>query len=274
MQLYLFKGLLISFYLFAFPSIAAKVIFVADHLTPEGDLPKGEIAANVLRKLKQQIIGQIEISYLGVNRENEWKILQSNDDVCVYNRIKTPEREKDATFTVNPIVVFPPPRLIVFGKESVPNSLSLASAIDDYNLQLGRAEGRSYGSQLDKAIELYKMQMIPIIGKHSTTRLKSIFLQQKLDAIIEYVNVFKENLPEDITLPKVTFHQLEEAKAFVYGYIACAKSAAGNKTITAINNALESQVIQAYILEEHRRYFPAAEHSFIESALRERYNTE
>ncbi|PKF53968.1 hypothetical protein CW748_17340 [Alteromonadales bacterium alter-6D02] len=73
-------------------------------------------------------------------------------------------------------------------------------------------------------------------------RLREMFMQGKLDAIIEYSAVLLHDENINIPIEHLSFHQLSNAKEFIYGYIACSLSINAMNYQRAVSTLLEVHV--------------------------------
>lgn len=117
-----------------------------------------------------------------------------------------------------------------------------------HGLKIGIIESRSYGNKLDKQISNFKSKLIVISGEDSAQSLRKMFLQKKIDAIIEYESVFSYENKKTITLTYFNFHRINNTDNFVFGYISCSKSDQGEKAITNFNKILNDKAFETQIL--------------------------
>ena len=123
-----------------------QVIFVSDELA-SGDNLIG--ASLVIEKLRQVLTNQLQFSYIKASRKREWRELTQNNNVCLFNKIKTPVREQDAHFSSLPIQIFPPNQLIVLDNDVLSPAMTIQQAIEVYNLNIAIQASRSYGEDTD-----------------------------------------------------------------------------------------------------------------------------
>lgn len=259
------KGVQITLFLshflfFIFSSHASiKIEIVSDNLSTPEVSKKDDIGYHIFNKIKQNVLNEIEMSFKQSRREWEWLLLQRNDNVCLYNKIVTAERQQSSKYSKYPIIAFPSNRLILHKKDVFPEVVSLKEIIHDAKLQIGYVEGRSYGEVIDRQIEKYKAQMIAISGNFSTDRLREIFSDNKIDGLIGYTLSFKKDLDHTKPSVQISTHQILNTKPFIYGYIACSDSDIGKKAIKFFDEAILKKGVQEYIIAEHLRVFPSVE---------------
>ncbi|ATC97003.1 hypothetical protein [Pseudoalteromonas tunicata] len=238
--------------------IVSDVLRIEPHVKPEMNF-------STLLFLNQQMHPQFNISFIPASRLREWRELETQPDVCLYNKVKNPAREPFAYFSQLPMTAFPPQRLVTSPSFNLPLTVNLEQAINDYGLLIGVIEGRSYGKHIDDFLMTHKEQFLWLAGKDSASRLREMLRKHKVDAVIEYSATFIDENSKDKT--NFSFHQLYEAQESVLGFIACAKSPIGKKAITAYNRLLTQPQNQQYIIDAHKNASFGNEAQFIAAAL-------
>ena len=170
-----------------------QVIFVSDELA-SGDNLIG--ASLVIEKLRQVLTNQLQFSYIKASRKREWRELTQNNNVCLFNKIKTPVREQGAHFSSLPIQIFPPNQLIVLDNDALPPAMTIQQAIEVYNLNIAIQAGRSYGEDTDIQLKAFTNKLTAIEGVNSTDRIMRMMINRRVDAIVEYPTVIATNLEE------------------------------------------------------------------------------
>ncbi|MDP2559666.1 ABC transporter substrate-binding protein [Psychrobium sp. 1_MG-2023] len=255
--------LLASFQLLARDS-KPEIIFVSDNQAS----PSIDFASAYLYRLQSQLSHKISFDSVRSSHRREWRLLTDLPNVCVYNKVKNSQRELLAEFTQYPITVFPPNRLIVFNAKGLPYSVSLTDMVNTHKLRVGIVEGRSYGEALDQEIATIKPQLVVLSGYLSAMRLREMFMQGKLDAIIEYSAVLLHDENINIPIEHLSFHQLSNAKEFIYGYIACSKSREGKYAIKLFNQQLHLKSNIEELIKVNQAPFPETEHKAIENTFK------
>ncbi|AIY67446.1 hypothetical protein [Pseudoalteromonas piratica] len=242
------------------------VKIVSDVLQPE-EADELDMGFRILLDLTNQLEskGHISAELIPASRLREWRELTSQPDVCLYNKVKTPERERFAEFTAKPIVAFPPNRFVVHKTTALPNSVSLAQILKENSLRIGAVSGRAYGKHIDALFKAHNKQLMWISGKDAAKRLRLMFAKEKFDAVIEYNATFISE-PE-IDLNKLSFHKLDEGGHVVFGYIACANSELGKAVIRMYNELLRQPNNQKMIAESHYVEFFGQEAYFVQEAI-------
>lgn len=239
---------------------------VSDVLQPEeaDELDMGfRILLSLRSQLEQQ--GLITAELIPASRMREWRELTTQPDVCLYNKVKTAEREKFAEFSAKPIVAFPPNRLVVHDNRQLSSTVSLHQLLSENTMRIGAVSGRAYGKEIDTLLSKFSRQVVWISGKDAAKRLRLMFAKGKLDAVIEYSATFGSE--QGIDVSKLSFHKLAEGENVVYGYIACARSPEGKAVIGMFNDLLSKDANQHIIVESHYNEFFGQEARFVKEAI-------
>ncbi|NOU49148.1 ABC transporter substrate-binding protein [Pseudoalteromonas sp. JBTF-M23] len=230
-----------------------------------------DAAMVILMKVQKALDGKLIFNHIPASRIREWRELDSHPTTCLYNKAKTPVREKQALYSKFPFTAFPANRLIVHSNLSLPESLSIDELITKYGLQLGVAKGRSYGEEIDLMLAKIKDHVFVNEGANSAARLRKMLLQDKLDAIIEYAPVFNYDHPHKSRQKDITFHKISGAPDATFGYFVCSNSDVGKQAITLFNQAMDDKQLQQDIIEFHQDLFFEQESIFIRQSLRAQF---
>lgn len=243
-----------------------SVKFVSDVLHPDQaeDLDMGFRILLTMRT-QLELSQQLNAELIPASRLREWRELTTQPDVCLYNKVKTPERLKYAEFTSHPIVAFPPNRLVTHLGKNLPDRVSLQQLVDNKRFNIGVVEGRAYGNAIDNWLAQNTQKVTWISGKDAAKRLRMMFARGKFDAVIEYSATFMAE-PE-IDTNKLSFHQLIESNEMVFGYIACARSDQGKAVIGMFNELMRDVSVQKMIVDSHYAEFFGQESRYVRDAI-------
>ncbi len=251
----------------AAPQTPYKVIIPSDFVFDGGETPDF-LAGKLLLEVQNYLAGKVEFEMQLASRSREWRLLAQRDDICLYNKTKTSERQILAYYSQLPLVIYPPNRLIVRKRSGdFDERMELATAVDKYGLVIGVVSGRSYGSGLDKEIMRLGDKLFINGGEFNAERLHKILQQNRLDGVIEYSRVFTSRLKSQQEVDQYHFIQLDDAADFSYGYIACSRSEVGKQVIQLINEALASNTMKEHSLVQHQLTFPVDEYEYIKKEL-------
>ncbi|MDP2636827.1 ABC transporter substrate-binding protein [Pseudoalteromonas sp. 1_MG-2023] len=225
------------------------------------------IATVHMLALEKALKGKIKLQFAPASRMREWQQLHAFEDVCLYNKVKNPERMQNAIFTRYPIMAFPANRLIVLNNPELPKNLSLFDAVNKYHLTIGITSGRSYGHVIDQYIDEHPESFLSLPGTTSAARLSKMLFEKKVDAIIEYSAVFISRHGKDTRIKSASYLTIENANDAIFGYIACSKSEQGQKVTELFDSALQTKKIQQQIINAHAEVIPEPEKELILQAL-------
>lgn len=238
-------------------SCAAKTyqIDVVSDYAQDSTYLETDLATRILFEIEKQSAGKLNLNVIPASRTREWRQLQSHDNVCLYNKVKTPEREKIATFSRFPLVAYPANRLVLKRTQSVDSNKPLDDAVMQQKLKIGITKGRAYGDYIDGYIAAHQERFVLGEGQTSAMRLRKMLLQGRIDGMIEYSAVFINEFGESVVNEKLAFIEVENQAPTIFGYIACSSSSLGQQAIAEIERVLSQPTMMNYILKEHMLIF-------------------
>ncbi|MBQ4836498.1 ABC transporter substrate-binding protein [Pseudoalteromonas luteoviolacea] len=257
----------LSFFGFANP---IKIEIVSDYNPSFGEAP-GDLATQLLLIITRNLKNDMKIDFVPASREREWRELQNQENVCLYNKVKTPQREAMGVFVSFPLMAFPSNRLILRNKKFVSIEVSLKDALS-MGLRIGVTQGRSYGLEIDDFIKANTDRMFISEGNDSAFRLRQMLVQGRLDGIIEYSSVFVTDFPSEEVLKDISFHAIGDTTATIFGYIACSDSRTGRAAVDLFERTLQKRTIQELIIQAHANLFLPQEEVFISNSLKSAFN--
>ncbi|WP_054203882.1 MULTISPECIES: hypothetical protein [Pseudoalteromonas] len=246
-------------------------IKIMTDFAPQLDNSPQNIATGMMLKLEQQLNGAVSLTFIPASRLREWQQLHKFTDVCLYNKVKNPEREKNALFNRYPIMAFPSNRLVVLNHPELPKDITLSDAINKHKLTIGITKGRSYGEKIDAFIAANSDAFMPLPGTTSALRLSHMLFQNKIDAIIEYSAVFISRHSKDPRMSNIRYLTINKVEQAIFGYIACSPSKEGKKAINLFDTALQEPSIFKDIIDVHKAAFPHTEQAVLIRALEKAY---
>ncbi len=267
MKLHLITALILTCITVVGHSEPLNIKVMADFIPQIGDNPQNE-ATRLLLTVAGELSDEISLQFIPASRLREWQQLSKMHDVCLYNKLKTPAREAVAVFSKYPLMAFPTNKLIVFNKPNLPNEITLNQAIYHYGLTIGVTRGRSYSAEIDKFIHLNQKHFFSLEGATNAPRLGYMLFQNKIDAVIEYQNIFASRYQRAPELSKVKYILIKPHKSIAFGYIACSPSATGKQAIALFNNALKSSKVRNTISKRLMEIFPEDENILIVKAFK------
>lgn len=234
-------------FLISFVCSAKQEIYFATDLLPEEGTRKADLVSQLVYYVTDELKNDYRVTFQQTSREREWRLIEKQSNICVYNKTHTPTRAKLAVFARQPLIVYAPNRLILNRDIGTAPSLSLTTALS-LGLNIGVVKGRNYGKKLDELITQNSELLYVGAGSYKAERLEVMLKQGKLDGIIEYSSVFKSRQP-DANIGKDYFiYALTEAQHAVKGYLACAKSDVGEKFVADFENVMNSAGYRAFAI--------------------------
>lgn len=264
------KKLILLFILLSFltnPS-AEEFLWVTDdplrYISPEHQ--QIDIDASTLKIIISFLESDDFFTTINANPKRGFELLKSRNNVCMGNRIKTQERKQYAYITDIPQIVFPGLRLYINKSSNKYNKInnlanrngviSLADVFEQVaDVKLGIADGRSYGSQIDKLLNaptnahLIWKRNASLAGRGVVKMLEN----ERFDISIEYTNVFQFYTSENQNT--MQSYPIQEASQYVLGNIICSKSPQGLALINALNKAIAKASKTRDYLEAHLKWF-------------------
>lgn len=231
-----------------------NISLVTDLISDKNILSELDLSSRIFLKLEKELGNEVDITYQRADRKREWLLLRKRDDVCLYNKVKTKEREQQANFTIQPISLFPSNRLIL-KNSNLTKLISFEEVIQSSALNIGVVQGRSYGEQLDKLIKANASKLFIMDGEFAAQRLRMMFMQNKIDGIVEYADVLHNEFPDKKLEDLVSFHTIKETNAFISGYIACSIGTKGQQAIRLFNQVITAPEFRKYMIDEHKKIF-------------------
>ncbi|CCQ09227.1 hypothetical protein PALB_640 [Pseudoalteromonas luteoviolacea B = ATCC 29581] len=263
MRLFLLSLIFIAF---AVEANTLRIQVPSDYIPKKGETPV-DIGATMFSHVARLVENSIELEFMPASRSREWRELKNNPYACLYNKLKTNEREKDALFSHYPIVAFPSIRLISHKSVQLPNKINFTELLTKHSLKIAVVKGRSYGDKLDLLISQFKDKLIFAEGAEAAINLREQVATGKVDGILEYSEVYANHFNHRAELHDVNYHSLSGAAETVFGYIACARSLQGKMAIANFDEAMRKPEFFDYMINMHKTAFGPAEFYFLKEAL-------
>jgi len=193
-------------------------------------------------------------------------LMKDGAPVCAVSRIKTPEREVFGVFSKKPYLLLLPVRLVSALEDDQGNRLptsdqvSLVALLRSENFHLGLVESRRYGVPVDDILAKAPAERL-VHFKTDSLLLTSLTMMDRgrfnatlgYSAEIEYLRQAEKLTGQVRYLPLVETSQLFPV------YVACARTALGQKVIDAVDRLPDNRPILKEIIADYERYLPADE---------------
>ncbi len=212
---------------------------------------------------------QLKVDYQQVTMSRSWAELIRLDNACVMNRIITAQRLEIAEFSMYPLSVFPPIRLIILeqNSDSFTSPLSFEQLSADPGIKLGVVKARTYGLELDEELSTYPQQIFTRGGVDSSDKLVEMLLAGRVDGILDYTRSVEDYLIDDNRGVKIRALPIQDIFEPMLGYIACSKTAKGIAIIDAINHSFSTPGFSDSFIELHLNYFGENEAKLLKPTL-------
>lgn len=271
------------FRLTAFAQSEKKLTWLVEN-THEGKIISDAPAVSTSQATVRHIVKQLsakgyDIEYIPTSIKRINSLLKSQQNVCVDNKIKTPQRQKYSIFSdvqhiylglkLYRLAKTSPMSLKVLNSEN--EIISLAALFTQYPDELlGIADGASYGVDLDKQIAQLARQNV--FARSAGFRVKStadMLVKQRVDYVIYY--------PADIDMLIGKRISLESFKIagtpdYIKGHISCAKTPLGNAVIEDVNSILREAYQSKWFFQAHAKWVPQSDHAQLKQYFMEVFN--
>jgi uncharacterized protein (TIGR02285 family) len=217
----------------------------------------------VLDQLKDY---QISLKHIPLPRIEE--LLQSEQNYCMFNRVKNPYRAKHTLFSL-PLNLYPGLRLYSMKSFKLPKSLlddfqqlMSLNALFKYQPKkvLGVSKGRSYGEYIDGQIALIDSNNLYIrAGAYRFDAIIKMLSSGKIDYLIEFpseINDVLYLLAEPRKLQSIAF---ANTSSYLLSYVACSDTPDNRRLIRAINGILRQLYQSPQYYLAHSRYINQSE---------------
>lgn len=226
--------------------------------------------------LLQQAAGpNLDVTITHVSLQRSLDLVQKSG-YCVFNKVKTPEREAQMTFSQLPLSISPSQRLIrLRSNDTLPataTSLDLPAELAAHpNMRIGIAAGSRFGPTVDAIIQRYPKQFYAVSGENVHVKLWQMLQLGRVDALIDYqvrIELLEAQTPSS---KPYTITPIRGQNMLVKGYIACNKQAHGNQSIQYVDRLMATPALQSSLVQSFKQYFPEPEWQQIRQELQQIY---
>jgi len=227
------------------------------------------IGFQVLRLLQKESKTAITIKHVIATHSRAFQMVKKPLNYCMFNLIKTPQREAFLLFTKRPISIYPPIRLITLSNSPLTNPFSFEQLTGNENLKIGAIKGHSYGAFLDKNLLKNQGYLYFSGQRNSTQRLTGMLIKRRIEGFLEYTSSVKgfENVAGITKGVKLRSLEIVGNKKPAMGYLACSNSKEGKQIIDVMNKAFNLPQIEAQYIELHQLYFGHQEHALLSATF-------
>lgn len=231
----------------------------------QSSVPQDAVSRVLVHALEQINATKLVYDFVPLSRARELQLVKAGENLCLYNKVKNAERQQFLYYSRFPISVFPPNRLIIKQPNQLQKQVELTQVLDNTNLRIGVADGRSYGQRLDDEIRYSKDKLFTLAGVDVDMRLMKMVLENKLDGMIDFSGAFfsRKQFLGEVANINFSVHALNSAQQFVFGYVACVKTDTGRQVIDLIDNSLQKPIVYGYMKKLFKEQFPKEESPFV-----------
>lgn len=225
----------------------------------------GNEEMEVLSLLTEFSDNQLSFEQQQVSMTRGWLELSKQQNSCMFNKIKTPERLEVASFSHYPISIYPPLRLIVLAKNQqiFAQQLDLANMPANTQAQIGVVKDRAYGEYIDQQITKRPHEFYVRGGVSSSNKLIEMLKAERVLGVIEYSEVVDAYLRDNNKSLDYISIPIRHVEQPIYGYIACSKGDKGDKITAEIDRVMAQQSFQEAFIRMHDDYFGEAEKAIL-----------
>lgn len=226
--------------------------------------------------LQQAASAQVDVRVEHVSLQRSLDLVHQSG-YCVFNKLKTPEREAQLLFSQRPLSISASQRLIQLQTpgSSQPNSIDLRLTLQSKPaMKIGIAAGRSYGPTIDALISEFPQQFYAISGEDVHVKLWQMLQRGRVDALIDYkarIDLLQAQQDLSAKATAVTASPIAHQPMFVQGFIACNKGPHGKAVMAVLDQVMTQPQLQQQLVQSFQQYFPANEWRQLQAQLQALY---
>jgi len=222
----------------------------------------------VLDLLAQNSQQDLTFTFQEMSMTRGWMEMPKLENACMYNKVKTPERQKVGYFSQYPITLYPPLRLIVRSEDEslYLSEFDVSSIQASQQMRYALAKNRSYGV-LDAQIENKKQWLFFRDGSNSIEKLLEMLSLNRIDGFIEYADTVNAYILEHKAGLNVSSVPIKGVSKPSPGYIVCSKTDYGQKLINAIDKAMSKKSFQQALITIHQEFASVEDKSLLGDEL-------
>ena len=208
--------------------------------------------------------------------------MQHGENICVLNKIKAPEREKNHLYSL-PLSFFqtqrfyqlaslPPIDKHLLNKKG--QLLSVSKVMKAYpDAFIVMPEEYSFGERIDENLkQVSREQILRVPNDVYYSRFMDMFAKGKSDFALIFPATLYRSFGEHMPI-KVRSYSIADNPDYVSGHVICPNTPQGAKHIARINAAIKHIYSKAEFIHAHTRYLPAQDRqnlkAFITQKVRE-----
>lgn len=245
------------------PNAPIEVTFIATSYTGPAKSINPSLPA-IVHHAVTMLNGKIAPNYLLTSVSRGWQLLETQDNICVAEKLRLPEREHLGYFSKYPIHIYPPHRLQTHADvaRTLQEYKSLSEILENTDIVIGITKTINYGSEIMPLIKKHPQSFYVLSNANNHEEmLDTMVLAGRIDANFRASHNEWENQKKLVPLP------FEEANTALEGHLLCSRTDIGKKAVALLNHVMTKEAFQEFFLEAHLRAFPESEHIFIEDQM-------
>ena len=263
----LIVGGLISFLPFMVNSAALEAVLLGEFSNNSIDVTQMKPMA-VLDLLAQNSQQDLTFTFQEMSITRGWMEMPKLQNACMYNKVKTPAREKVGYFSQYPITLYPPLRLIVRSEDAkqYATDFDISSIQPSQQMRYALVKNRSYGV-LDPQIVNKKQLLFFRDGPNSIAKLLEMLSLDRIDGFIEYADTVNTYIIDHKADFEIKTIPIKGANKPSPGYIVCSKTDYGLQLIHAIDKAMSQASFQQALITIHQEFASVEDKSLLGDEL-------
>ena len=210
---------------------------------------KGQGYEDLITNILIEKLPQYDHKHMQANISRHYQQWKQGENACSVGMFKTPERLEftyfsiPSVFTLPTVLIIHKDRFEAFGGKK---SISLARLLKDGKLVIGRSNNRSYGIEIDTALNTYgtKQNIFSYEGPELSLNLFKMLQAGRIDALPglpEEAMYLAETMGIREQIMTLSVEENQVNKESWLSYVACSKTEWGKQAIENINKALLEQ---------------------------------
>lgn len=213
---------------------------------------------------------------LNVPLNRSFQVMDNASNVCVINKIETPERQAKYQYSI-PLNFFHTQQLFQLARlEPVPQRLlneqgavtSISEVLQHYqDAAIVLPRHYSYGERIDEDLKgLRDSQVIELSNEVYYARFMQLFVQGRADFALIFPSAIYRHFGDKIPL-EVRRYSIANNPRFVSGHVICPNTEVGQKHIQLVNQAITQLYREPAFIDAHTKYLSQQAGLSIESMI-------
>lgn len=207
---------------------------------------QGQGYGDQVERLIQEHLPEYTHHRLYTNVVRHFDMFKRGDKVCSIGLYRTPERETFLAFSIPSLLTMPPALIVRADKLrqlGLANGCSLVELLQDKNFRLGFSKDRSYGMQVDLALQKYgdRDNLTRFSGQELGENYYKMLMLDRIDGLLglpEEAVYRAEQMGIRDKIATLMLQENQQSFAQWYCNIACPKNQWGEEVIQKINKVL------------------------------------